>query len=214
MTYSIVALDPTTRELGVAIATRRTAVGARVVLPIAGVGAVSSQAISNPWLGSIVLQLLSLGVPARGALEGALATDPSPQRRQLHLVDASGKAECWTGRDAPDWKGSVQGEGFSIAGNHLAGPAVVAAMGDAFTGSSGDLADRLLRALMAGEAAGGDARGKQSAALIVVKDEPFPLLNLRVDDDVNPLNRLERILEQYRTERLMPRPPRSAYLKE
>ena len=215
MTYSIVAFDSETGELGVAVATRRTAVGARVPFARAGAGAVASQAISNPWLGVAALALLERGVPAPAALAAALAADPSPQQRQLHLVDAAGRTAAWTGSDTPDWKGSFQGEHFSVAGNHLVGPAVIESMAEAYRAArQGDLADRLLAALEAGEAAGGDARGRQSAALLVVREEPFPYLDLRVDDDEAPLAALRRILALYRTERLAHPRPRSAYLKE
>jgi uncharacterized Ntn-hydrolase superfamily protein len=215
VTFSIVAFLPETGEFGVAVATRRTAVGARVPFLRAGVGAVASQAIANAWLGVAALDLLAAGAPARGALEGALAIDPSPEQRQLHLVDKRAQTAAWTGSAAPNWKGHFEGEGFSVAGNHLAGPDVVSAMAKAYRSTRGvDLADRLLVALEAGEAAGGDARGKQSAALVVVRDEPFPYLSLRVDDDPEPLKDLRRILGLYRDERLANPRPRSAYLKE
>ena len=214
MTYSIVAFVPETGELGVGVATRRTAVGSRLPFARARVGAVASQAISNAWLGVAALELLAQRVPAQVALEGALAVDPSPELRQLHLVDAQGRTAAWTGAGAPDWKGEVRGEGFSVAGNHLVGPAVVHDMAAAYSAASGDLAERLLLALEAGEAAGGDARGKQSAALLVVRDEPFPYVSLRVDDDPEPLRALRRILGLYREERLANPRPRSAFLKE
>jgi len=213
MTYSIVALLPESGELGLAVATRRTAVGARVAFVRARVGAVASQAISNPWLGVAALDLLACGASAQAALEGALRRDPSPELRQLHLVDVRGRTAAWTGTEAPDWKGHLGGEGFSVAGNHLAGPQVLQAMVEAYGTARGDLAERLLAALQAGEAAGGDARGRQSAALIVVRDEPFPYVDLRVDDDPEPLVALRRILDLYRAERLDNPRPRSAYLK-
>jgi uncharacterized Ntn-hydrolase superfamily protein len=181
----------------------------------AKVGAVASQAVSNPWLGAAALELLAQGAPPEAALQAALAIDPNPDQRQLHLVDAGGRPAAWTGTAAPDWKGHLTGEGFSVAGNHLAGPAVVQEMAEAYQRTeAAELADRLLAALEAGEAAGGDARGKQSAALLVVRDDPFPHLSLRVDDDPEPLTALRRILDLYRAERLENPRPRSEYLKD
>lgn len=215
MTFSIVALLPETNEVGVAVATRRPAVGGRVPFARRGAGAVASQAISNPWLGALALELLAAGSGAQAALRGALAVDPHPELRQFHLVDAGGDTAAWTGEATPDWKGHLQGQGFSVAGNHLAGPEVVPRMAEAFQSSRGEeLADRLLAALEAGQAAGGDARGKQSAALLVVRNEPFPYLDLRVDDDPEPLVALRRILDRYRALYLAEPRPRSFYLKE
>src|SRR5579862_8895128 len=176
MTYSIVAFQPETGEFGVAVATRRTAVGARVPWLRAGVGAVASQAISNPYLGVAALDMLARGLPADAVLEGALAVDPSPEQRQLHVVDALGRTASWTGGEAPVHKGGVQGQNFSVAGNHLASADVVPRAAAAFATATGDLADRLLAALEAGDAAGGDARGRQSAALVIVREEPFPYI--------------------------------------
>jgi uncharacterized Ntn-hydrolase superfamily protein len=213
MTYSIVAFQPETGEFGVAVATRRTAVGARVPWLRSGCGAVASQAISNPWLAVAALDLLARGAPAEAALEAALALDPSPQDRQLHLVDGQGRTAAWTGSGAPDHKGNVRGANFSVAGNHLAAAEVIPRTAEAFVAASGELADRLLAALDAGDAAGGDARGRQSAALVVVRDEPFPSIDLRVDDDPLPLPKLRQILAQWRDERLTNPKPRSAFLK-
>jgi uncharacterized Ntn-hydrolase superfamily protein len=213
MTYSIVAFQPETGEFGVAVATRRTAVGARVPWLRSGLGAVASQAISNPWLGVAALDLLARGLPAEAALESALAIDPSPDQRQLHLIDARGRTASWTGADAPEHKGGVQGANFSVAGNHLATAEVVPRTAAAFAAAKGELADRLLEALEAGDAAGGDARGRQSAALVVVRNEPFPYIDLRVDDDAVPLAKLRQILGQWREERLTNPKPRSAFLK-
>jgi uncharacterized Ntn-hydrolase superfamily protein len=213
MTYSIVAFQPETGEFGVAVATRRTAVGARVPWLQSGFGAAASQAISNPWLGRAALDLLSRGISAQAVLDAALALDPSPDERQLHLVDAQGRTASWTGAQAPDHKGGVQGANFSVAGNHLATAEVVPRTAAAFAAARGELADRLLEALDAGDAAGGDARGRQSAALVVVRDEPFPYIDLRVDDDAVPLAKLRQILGQWREERLTNPKPRSAFLK-
>jgi uncharacterized Ntn-hydrolase superfamily protein len=205
---------PETAELGIAVATRRTAVGARLPFLRPGVGAVASQAVSNPWLGVAALELLASGLPPQTALEAALGTDPSPELRQLHLIDAAGRSAAWTGSEAPESKGSVAGATFSVAGNHLANDGVVPATAAAFGASTGeDLAERLLQALEAGDAAGGDARGRQSAAIVVVRSDPFPYISLRVDDDPEPLPKLRRILTMYREERLANPRPRSFFIK-
>jgi uncharacterized Ntn-hydrolase superfamily protein len=215
MTFSILAVMPETGELGGAVATRRVAVGSRIPMVKLGVGAVASQAVSNPWLAVISLDLLTSGISPQATLSAALATDPGPEKRQLHLIDAAGRSAAWTGEAAPDSKGHIQGAGFSVAGNHLAGPEVVPAVAAAFANSRADtLAYRLLEALEAGDAAGGDARGRQSAALVVFRDEPFPYVDLRVDDDPDSLQSLRRILDLYREERLVNPRPRSAYQKE
>jgi uncharacterized Ntn-hydrolase superfamily protein len=214
MTFSIVAWLPETGELGVGVATCKPAIGGRVPFVRAGAGAVASQAVSNAWLGATALDLLGRGRPAEAALHEALATDPTPSLRQLHLVDSAGCTAAWTGDDTPDWKGHLAGEGCSVAGNTLVGPAVLTAMAAAYLAAQGDLAERLLAALEAADAAGGDRRGRQSAALIVVRGEPFPYVDVRVDDAPRPLPELRRILALYRADRLVNPRPRSAYVKE
>jgi uncharacterized Ntn-hydrolase superfamily protein len=214
MTFSIVAWLADTNELGVGVATCKPAIGGRVPFVRAGVGAVASQAVSNPWLGVAALDALTRGRPAPETLEAALATDPTPDRRQLHLVDATGHAAAWTGDATPDWKGHLTGDGFCVAGNTLVGPAVLSDMAAAYRATGGDLAARLLAALEAGDAAGGDRRGRQSAALIVVRGDPFPYLDVRVDDHARPLPELRRIVALYREDRLVNPQPRSAYVNE
>jgi len=205
MTFSIVAMalaPDGTRELGGAVATRRPAVGARIPVLRPGVGAVASQAITNPWLGYAVLDLVSRGVPTEVALPTVLAMDPAPELRQLHFVTADGQTAAHTGAGTPDWHGHATADGVSAAANHVVGPAVVGDMLRAFQATMGDLAERLLAALVAGEAAGGDARGKQSAALAVYHAEPFAYIDLRVDDGPEPVQELRRLLALYREERL------------
>jgi uncharacterized Ntn-hydrolase superfamily protein len=214
MTFSIVAWLPATGELGVGVATCKPAIGGRVPFVRAGAGAVASQAVSNPWLGVSVLALLGRGLPAQAALEAALATDPAPETRQIHVVDAAGHPAAWTGDATPDWHGHLAGEHFSVAGNTLVGPAVLADMVAAYRAADGDLAARLLAALEAGDAAGGDRRGRQSAALVVVRGDPFPYADVRVDDAPKPLPELRRILALYRQDRLVNPRPRAAYVKE
>jgi uncharacterized Ntn-hydrolase superfamily protein len=209
-----VAYLPETGELGVAVATCKPAIGGRVPFVRAGAGAVASQAVANAWLGAAALALLERGLAAPAALAGALASDPTPERRQLHLVDAQGQPAAWTGGEAPDWKGHITGEGFSVAGNHLVGPAVLEGMAAAYQAATGDLAERLLVALEAAEAAGGDSRGRQSAGLVVVRGAPFPYVDVRVDDAPAPLPELRRVLALYRADRHTNPPPRSAYVKE
>jgi uncharacterized Ntn-hydrolase superfamily protein len=189
MTYSICAWLPERGELGVAVATCKPAIGGRVPFVQAGAGAVASQAVANAWLGAAALALLARGVPARAALAGALAADPSPELRQLHLIDVRAQPAAWTGSGAPDWKGHLEGDGYSVAGNHLVGPAVVSETAAAYRAASGDLAERLLVALEAGDAAGGDSRGRQSAGIVVVRGEPFPYVDVRVDDSPAPVAR-------------------------
>jgi uncharacterized Ntn-hydrolase superfamily protein len=205
MTFSIVAaaIAPDgARELGGAVATRRPAVGARIPVVRPGVGAAASQAITNPWLGYSVLDLVSRGVPPDVALPTVLAMDPTPELRQLHFVTADGRTASHTGASTPDWHGHASAEGVSTAANHVVGPSVVGDMLRAFQATEGDLAERLLAALVAGEAAGGDARGKQSAALAVYRAEPFAYVDLRVDDGPEPVQELRRLLGLYREERL------------
>ena len=200
MTFSILATDPAAGELGGAVATRRLGVGGRLPVVRAGVGIVASQARSNPWLAEIALDLLAKGLPAEAVLASTLAVDPNPGDRQLHFLALDGRQAAHTGDVAPDWHGHRAAPGVSVAANHVAGPAVVDDMLSAFQRASGDLADRLLAALDAGQAAGGDARGQQSAALKVFHAEPFAWLDLRVDDHEQPLRELRRLLGLFREE--------------
>jgi uncharacterized Ntn-hydrolase superfamily protein len=205
MTFSIVAVaiaPDGARELGGAVATRRPAVGARIPLVRPEIGAAASQAITNPWLGYSVLDLVGRGVPPDVVLPTVLAMDPSPEFRQLHFVTAAGHTAAHTGASTPEWHGHASAQGVSAAANHVVGRSVVADMLAAFQATAGDLAERLLAALVAGEAAGGDARGKQSAALAVYRAEPFAYVDLRVDDGPEPVQELRRLLALYRDERL------------
>lgn len=199
MTWSIVAHDPHTGAFAVAVTTRALAVGASCPFTRSEVGAVSTQSITNRYLGPAVLDRLQRGEAPADALEAALAPDEGRHLRQVHVVDANGRAAAWTGRHCVDWCGDRVGHGFSVAGNMLAGPQVLDATFAAFEART-DLAlpERLLGALAAGEAAGGDRRGKQSAAIMLTTTEDFPDLNLRVDDHVDPLAELRRLLELWR----------------
>jgi uncharacterized Ntn-hydrolase superfamily protein len=196
MTWSIVAIDPSTRAFGVAVATRAFAVGALCPFAMSGVGALATQALVNQTFGPRGLRLLAEGVRAQDALAILLQPDAGREHRQLHIVDAAGGVAQHTGADCVDWCGHVappQG-GVSVAGNMLAGPRVVEDTLACFMDRI-DLpfAERLVAAMEAGEAAGGDKRGRQSAALRVHTTEEFPAIDLRVDDHPEPLVELRRL---------------------
>ncbi len=194
MTWSIVCHEPRTGAFAVAIATRALAVGATCPFVRAGVGAVSTQSMSNRYLGPTVLDAMARGLPPAAAIEGALVGDEGRGLRQVHAVDAQGRVAAWTGGNCVDWCGSVQGTSVSVAGNMLAGADVVAETLRAYEVGAGlELPERLLAAMEAGEAAGGDRRGRQSAALRIVTTEDFPDLDLRVDDHGAPLAELRRL---------------------
>ena len=196
MTWSIVARDDS-GAFGVAVASRFFAVGALCPYARAGVGAVATQALVNPGLGPAGLDLLGKGYEAAHVLEALVATDPGRDVRQLHVVDASGRAAAYTGMQCVDWCGHATAEGFSVAGNMLAGPRVIDDTADAYVHHANrPFAERLIAALEAGETAGGDKRGKQAAALLVVTTETYPMLDLRVDDHVEPIIELRRLFEK------------------
>ncbi len=199
-TFSICGRCSRTGQLGVAVATRFLAVGALAPRARAGVGAVSTQAFVNPYHGLWMMEALAAGLPAPEALAASLARDPRPDLRQLVVVDAAGRSAAHTGENCDTWRGHRVGPNFAAAGNMLSGPAVLDAMVETFTATEDldlPLAERLLRCLEAGEAAGGDKRGKQSAALLVVEEEDYPLLDLRVDDHREPVAELRRIYGVY-----------------
>jgi len=201
MTWSIIARDEATGQFGIAVATRFFAVGARVPHIAAGVGAVATQALVNPYYGIDGLKLLREGRSPREAIEMLKAADSGHASRQVHIMDARGRIAAYTGADCVDWCGHVEGKGFSIAGNMLAGPRVLDDTATTYATSEAlPFAQRLIAAMRAGEAAGGDKRGKQSAALLIHGDEEWSALDLRVDDHSDPLGELER-LEQISRER-------------
>lgn len=196
MTWSILARDEQGR-LGVAIASRFFAVGALCVHTRRGVGALSTQALMNPLYGPAGLRLLAQGMPAPEVIAALLGSDAGSAQRQVHLLPAAGAPAAHTGGGCIDWCGHACAEDFSVAGNMLAGPQVIAATADAFRASAGrPLAERLLLAMAAGEAAGGDKRGKQAAALRIHADEDYPQLDLRVDDHAEPIVELQRLYEK------------------
>jgi uncharacterized Ntn-hydrolase superfamily protein len=202
MTWSIVAHDPSSGAFAVAVATCAFAVGASCPFVRAGVGAVSTQSITNRYLGPAVLDGLARGLSPASAIEGALAGDEGKGLRQIHAVDRHGRAAAWTGQNCVEWCGDITSAGVSFAGNMLAGPAVLADTYAAFvTHPELPLPERLLIALDAGDAAGGDRRGRQSAAMVMVTTEDFPDLSLRVDDHGQPLDELRRLYEVWLRER-------------
>ena len=193
MTWSIIARDPATGAFGVAIATRFFAVGSLCPHAQSGVGALSTQALMNPHYGPQGLELLRSGVSAPEVVKRLTAPDEGREQRQLHVIDAAGRIGQHTGKQCVEWCGAVSGDGFSVAGNMLASERVIRETAKAYEGTKKTFAERLLAALEAGEAAGGDKRGKQSAALLIYSTEEYPALDLRVDDHVEPLSELRRL---------------------
>jgi uncharacterized Ntn-hydrolase superfamily protein len=201
VTWSIVAHDPKTGAFAVAVATKAFAVGASCPFVRSGVGAVSTQSMTNRYLGPAVLDGLARGLPPAAAIEGALAGDEGRGLRQVHAVDRFGRTAAWTGQNCVEWCGSVSAEGISVAGNMLAGePTIVQTLRTWNTSDELPMPERLLGAMQAGEAAGGDRRGKQSAAMVMITTEDFSDLNLRVDDHTEPLTELGRLLSIWRVE--------------
>jgi uncharacterized Ntn-hydrolase superfamily protein len=195
MTWSIIARDAS-GAFGVAIATRFFAVGALCPHAESGVGALSTQALVNPYYGRHGLDLLRARVPAPEVVGKLTAPDEGREHRQLHVIDAQGRIGQYTGAKCVDWCGAIRGDGFSVAGNMLANENVIRETARAFEKSKKPFAERLIAALEAGEAAGGDKRGKQSAALLVFSLEEYADLNLRVDDHAEPLAELRRLYDK------------------
>jgi len=196
MTWSIVARDPENGLYGIAIASRFFAVGSLCPWAQARVGAVCTQAMMNPVFGPRGLALLAEGLHAPDVVAMLVAADQGRAGRQVHLIDAAGATAAHTGPDCIDWCGHDRGPGVSVAGNMLAGPAVVAdTLGAYLAARDRPIVERLLAAMAAGEAAGGDKRGKQSAALLIQGGEPYPRLSLRVDDHADPLPELGRLYD-------------------
>jgi uncharacterized Ntn-hydrolase superfamily protein len=194
MTWSIIARDSATGQIGIAVATRFFAVGARVPYIAAGVGAVATQALVNPYYGIDGLELLRDGHSPGDIVETLTAADRGRESRQLHILDAGGRIAAYTGRECVDWCGHIEGDGFSIAGNMLTGASVLDDTAQAYIANKTlPFAQRLIAAMRSGEAAGGDKRGKQSAALLIYGDEEWSALDLRVDDHADPLTELERL---------------------
>jgi uncharacterized Ntn-hydrolase superfamily protein len=194
MTWSIIAKDNATGQFAIAVATRFFAVGARVPHIAARIGAIATQALVNPYYGIDGVKLLRQGRAPRDIIEILIAADSGHESRQLHIMDASGRIAAYTGKDCVDWCGHLEGDGFSIAGNMLAGASVLDDTAKAYLANENmPFARRLIAAMRAGEAAGGDKRGKQSAALLIYGEEEWSNLDLRVDDHADPLTELERL---------------------
>lgn len=200
-TFSIVAFDPETGELGVAVQSKFIAVGAVVPHAKADVGAVATQSWANPTYGPDGLAALALGKTPQETLDTLLAADPERAKRQAGIIDATGRAATATGDGCMAWAGGKVGKHCAAQGNILAGPEVVDGMVAAFEATEGELALRLLAALDAGQAAGGDRRGMQSAALLIVRagwgygGQSDRYRDLRVDDHATPIAELRRIYE-------------------
>jgi uncharacterized Ntn-hydrolase superfamily protein len=201
MTWSIIARDHATGHFGIAVATRFFAVGARVPYIAAGVGAIATQALVNPYYGIDGLKLLRDGKSPDDTVETLKAADSGHASRQLHIMDTAGRIASYTGAECVDWCGHIKGNRFSIAGNMLASERVLHDTAATYVANEKlPFAQRLIAAMHAGEAAGGDKRGKQSAALLICGDDEWAALDLRVDDHIDPLSELER-LEQISRER-------------
>lgn len=214
-TFSIVAFDPRNGDFGVVVESKFPAVGAIVPWAKAAVGAIATQAWINVSYGPKGLRLLKEGLSAKETLGKLVTEDPRPEVRQAAVVDAKGQVAVHTGKECLDWAGHVTGRGFSCQGNMLANARVVENMAKAFEETSGDLIDKLLHALTAGQTAGGDRRGQQSAAILVVRQdggyEGFTdrYLDLRVDDHPTPIEELKRVFRVYDMTMLSREDPRN-----
>lgn len=194
MTWSILARDPETGAVGVAVTTRNFAVGLLCPRAEGGVGAVATQGLANPLYAPDALARLRAGEAPEEALASLLAADAGRDQRQCHILAADGRLAQYTGAGCVPWAGHAAAAEVSVAGNMLAGPEIVRATLDAFLAAAGrPLAERLVMALEAGQDAGGDRRGRQSAALQVASRDPYPDLDLRVDDHPDPLAELRRL---------------------
>jgi uncharacterized Ntn-hydrolase superfamily protein len=207
-TFSIVACDPATGELGVAVQSKYFGVGSVVPWAEAGVGAVATQSYAKMGYGPDGLKLMREGKSPREALDALLAADPQRALRQIGFVDAQGRTAAHTGAECNGWAGHREGKNFTVEGNLLAGEAVVTGMADAFEKAraegKGELADWLMAALRAAQEAGGDKRGQQSAALLIVRAKAGPggdndrFIDLRVEDHEKPIEELGRLLDLHK----------------
>lgn len=195
-TFSIVARCRQSGMLGVAVSTAVPAVGGICPFVEAGIGAIATQSWVNPYFGIDGLKHLRAGLSARETLERLIEGDTAREVRQIGIVDKEGRTAVHTGADCVDWAGHIEGDGFTVQGNMLVGAATIEAMAEATSGSQAfPLHERLMLALEAGQAAGGDKRGKQSAAIKVFKTEDYPYLDIRVDEHRHPVAELRRVFE-------------------
>ena len=208
-TFSIIARDPATGELGMGVQSKALAAGSRTITAVGGLAVIAHQATSNPMYGVLGIDLLRAGMTPQEALDIAVRGDERRENRQVAILDAQGRTAAWTGKLPQDWKGHQCGVDHCVQGNILVGPQVIEAMSRSFESSRGPLAERLLAALDAGQEAGGDARGRQSAALVVAKpladaagfgDRP---VDFRVDDHRVPLVELRRLLNMLRSNQMV-----------
>jgi uncharacterized Ntn-hydrolase superfamily protein len=208
-TFSIIARDPSSGELGMAVQSKTLAVGSRTITIKGGVAVVAHQSASNPMYGAIGLELLAAGMSPQQALDQMLRGDEGRESRQVAILDISGRSAAFTGSSANEWKGHKCGTNFCVQGNILVGAEVVDALARTFESASGPLADRMLAAMEAGQAAGGDLRGTQSAALVVAKPLAGAagfgdrVLDLRVDDSRAPIPELRRLLNMFQARQLV-----------
>lgn len=193
MTWSILVRDPECGALGAAVATRFFAVGALCIHLEGGVAALATQALINPMYAVEGMKRLRAGDAPEAVAAALVAGDAGRAHRQLHILDATGRAARYTGAECVSWCGMLGAADVSVAGNMLAGAAVLERTLEAYRDAHGPLAERLLAALAAGEAAGGDKRGRQSAALKIATRDPYPDLDIRVDDHPDPLAELGRL---------------------
>lgn len=203
-TFSIVARDPATGALGAAVSTARLSVGNRVLQVEYKVGAVASQANTNPVLAKDALERLRQGASAKEALDAALKNDERREERQLSVIDAKGTQAAFTGTKPDDFKGHLVGKDCVVAGNILVGRETLEAMLTTFETSTGTLADRVMAAMEAGQKAGGDRRGKISAAIVVLNDAPDSSsyarnIDLRIDSSKDPVGELRVLYDAYKT---------------
>ena len=200
-TFSIVGYDPETGDLGVAVQSKFFAVGSVVPWAEAGVGAIATQSWANTTYGPKGLQLLRNGLTAQKTLDRLIADDNGSVQRQVGIVDAKGSVANYTGSECVEWAGALQGDNYTAQGNILVSEAVVEAMGKAFETTEGELAEKLVAALITGQEKGGDIRGQQAAALLVVREgggfSGFNdrYIDLRVDDHERPIEELQRLLK-------------------
>ncbi len=203
-TYSICGLDPKTGEIGIAVQSKFMCVGAIVPYGEAGTGIVATQSWANTSFGPKAMEMLKKGMEPEKIIEVMLAEDEGKEFRQVGVLSADGKSAAFTGNQCFSWAGNISGENFTCQGNILAGPQVIEAMAKTFQNTGGDLAERLLQALEAGTEAGGDRRGKQAAALLVLKDKGGyggfndRYIDLRVDEHREPVKELRRLHNLYK----------------
>jgi uncharacterized Ntn-hydrolase superfamily protein len=215
-TFSIVGRDPATGELGVAVQSKFLSVGSVVPWVSAAVGAIATQSLANTSYGPDGLALLAQGLSAQEVMDRLVKADAGAQQRQVGIVDREGRSSTFTGKECFPWAGGVTGPNFAAQGNILVSEATVAAMAETFQSTEGDLASRLVAALDAGQTAGGDSRGRQSAALYIAKEnggyggQNDRYIDLRVDDHIEPITELQRLLGLWRL--VFEKPPVSSLL--